>query len=94
MDFQLRRVEGYQKYIASHHFLQITGYSQLFFRLGTLSPFEQNSGIPEISGGELHSVFLNFRKRLTASGGVPKFSKILDREFLSAVFSASLHPGV
>jgi len=30
MDFQLHRVEGYQKYIASHHFWQITGYSQFF----------------------------------------------------------------
>ena len=37
MDFQLDRVEGYQKYIASHHFWQITGYSRVFLRVGTLS---------------------------------------------------------
>ena len=57
MDFQLHRVEGYQKYIASHHFWQIIGYSQLLFSFRGSLHSNKNFGIPEISSGEFKGIF-------------------------------------
>ena len=100
MDFQLHRVEGYQKYIALHHFWQITGYNQLLFSSRGSVHSNKNSGVPEIFTGELKGIFRNLRKTTITSRtswGRSKLSKISHREWpFQNVwnFDASLHPGV
>ena len=40
------------------------------------------------------SIRTKLRRRVTTSGGIPKFSKISGWDFLTGVYGASIHPGV